>query len=190
MAIDLSRYTAKSETLISRLIPLFLRGNKMFKFLSAICSPIDKANENFQSWAKDMLIDAATTSQIIVLKWSLKAKLSKYFENEEDVFYINTYGRTNYTTVYENQTEQNLHPEADNIYMPEDTTDTSVAEDVQVVIRDKEEISSESNDLTVVAPVHNSSITDEQYIQKIKQCIEPYLAYDMEYQVVINGTNE
>lgn len=186
MAINIDRYTVNSKTLVGELVPYFLRGKKLMQFLAAICSPLDSVNKVFQQWCRNTLIDAATTSQIIVLKWSMKERLKQYFANENDDFQFYTYGRTDYTTVYEDQSEQKLHPEATNIYMPEDVSDISVADDAKVVIRDKSELSSESNDLTIIAPAHNSKISKEAYIKKIKQCFEPYLAYDMEYTIAIN----
>lgn len=187
MAINIDRYTVSSKTLVSELVPYFLRGTKLMQFLTAICSPLDSVNKVFQNWCRNTLVDAATTSQIIVLKWSMKERLKQYFVNENDEFQFYTYGRADYTTVYEDQSEQKLHSEAANIYMPEDVSDTSVTdEDAKVVIRDKNELSSESNDLTIVAPAHNSKISKDAYIKKIKQCFEPYLAYDMEYTIAIN----
>jgi hypothetical protein len=187
MAISVERYTVSSKTLVGQLVPFFLRGKKVLQFLAAISAPLDSVNSVFQKWCRDTLIDAATTSQIIVLKWSMKEKLKQYFTDENASFQFDTYGRTEYTTVYEDQSEQLLHSEATNIYMPEDVSDDSITdENAKVVIRDRIELSDEDNDLTIIAPVHNSKISDDEYIRKIKQCFEPYLAYDMEYTISIN----
>ena len=187
MAINIDRYTVSSKTLVGELMPYFLRGNKLVQFLAAICSPLDSVNKVFQKWCRSTLIEAATTSQIIVLKWSMKERLKQYFENEDDEFQFYTYGRSDYTTIYENQEEQYLHTETTKIYMTEDVSDTSVTDEKsRVIIRDKSELSAESNDLTIVAPAHNSNIGDSAYLKAIKQCFEPYLAYDMEYRIVIN----
>lgn len=185
--IDVSRYEASSKTLVGELMPFFLRGKKLMQFMSAICSPLDSVNKAYRSWCRNTLIEAATTAQIITLKWSMKERLKQYFANENDGFQFTTNGRSDYTTVYESQSEQILHTEAVNIYMPEDTSDDSVTtEENKVIIRDKEEISSEDTDLIIVAPAHNDNIDDDTYIKKIKQCFEPYLAYDMEYKIVIS----
>lgn len=187
MAINVKKYSVSSASLVGELIPFFMRGRRVLRFLTAICSPLDSVNAEFQKWCKSTLIDAAATSQIIVLKWSMKEKLKDYFIDANASFQFNTYGRSDYTTVYENQSEQNLHSSGTNIYMPENTSDNSIAdESSKVVIRNQSELKSESNDLTIVAPAHNSKISDEEYIMKIKQCIEPYLAYDMEYTISIN----
>lgn len=187
MAINIDRYTVSSKTLVGELMPYFLRGKKLMQFLAGICSPLDSVNKLFQQWCRNTLIEAATTSQIIVLKWSMKERLKQYFANENDGFQFDTYGRTDYTTVYEDQSEQNLHSEAANIYMPEDASDVSISdENAKVVIRDRNELSSENNDFTIIALAHNSKISNDAYIKKIKQCFEPYLAYDMEYAIIIN----
>lgn len=187
MAVNVQKYTVNSKTLVGRLVPFFLRGKKVMQFLAAISAPLDSVNSVFRKWCRETLVDAATTSQIIVLKWSMKEKLGQYFADENSNFQFDTYGRTEYTTVYEDQPEQLLHSEAINIYMPEDVSDASITdESAKVIIRDKSELSAESNDLTIIAPAHNSKISDDAYIRKIKQCFEPYLAYDMEYTITIN----
>lgn len=187
MAINVDRYSANSKTLLGELTPFFLRGKKFLRFMAAICAPLDNVNETFKQWCKEKLVDAATTSQIIVLKWSMREKLKQYFLNENDGFQFYTYGREEYTTIYENQSEQSLHSNDAQIYMPESVSDSTMPKGTEsVIIRDKSELRSESNDLTIIAPAHNSKISDEDYLMKIKQCFEPYLAYDMEYQVQIN----
>lgn len=190
MAVSVTRYTVNSKTLIGQLVPFFLRGKGIIKFLSAICSPLDDVNKMFQSWAHSTLIDAATTSQVIVLKWSLKNKLNTYLKNADDEFEFDTYDRSNYATLYENQSEQLDYPEVKNIYMPENTKDTLKEDVEQVIIRDKDEIVSESNEVLIIAPPHNSTIGDSQYLQKIRQCIEPYIIYDVEYKIVISKNSK
>lgn len=189
MAVSVQRYTVNSKTLIGQIVPFFLRGKGMTQFLSAICSPLDSVNKVFQKWARDTLIDAATTSQVIVLKWSLKNMLIDYFKNTNDEFEFDTYDRSNYATLYENQSEQLNYPEVKNIYMPENVKDTLKEGVEQVIIRNKDEIVSESNEVLIIAPPHNSTIGDNQYIQKIRQCLEPYIVYDVEYKIVISKSN-
>lgn len=191
MTINVDRYSADSKTLVCELTPFFLRGKKLLRILAAICAPLDTVNQAFQKWAMNTIVEAATTSQIIVLKWSMKNMLQQYFENENDEFVFYTYGRSDYTTVYETQAEQLFHQGAKKIYMPEDAKDDFVSyKDNRVVIRNREELKNESNDLFIVAPAHNHKISDESYAQKIRQCIEPYLAYDnIEYQITIKNNS-
>lgn len=187
MAINVQRYTADSKTLIGQIVPFFLHGKRMLRFLAAICSPLDSVNKTFRVWARSTLIEAATTSQVIVLKWSIKNKLSEYLLDINAEFEFNTYSRSDYATLYENQSEQQDYPEIKKIYMPENAADTSLSSDVaQIVIRNKNEIISESNEVLIIAPQHNSRISDEQYMKKIKQCVEPYLVYDVEYKIIIS----
>lgn len=191
MAVSVQKYVVDSKTLIGEVVPFFLRGKRVLQFLAAISSPLDDINKVFQTWARDTIIDTVTTSQAIVLKWSLKNKLIQYLATIEDEFAIDTYDRSNYATLYEDQSEQLDYPEVKNIYMPENIDDTSVGDDVaKVIIRNKDEIVSESNEVLIVAPPHNSKISDEQYIKKIKQCVEPCLIYDFEYKIVISKSNK
>lgn len=187
MAINLERYTVNSKTLIGQITPFFLRGKKLLRFLAAISTPLDSVNEAFLTWVRNTLVGAVTTSQVIVLKWSIKSRLKSYMLNVNDEFVFSTYERSNYTTLYENQSEQQNYPEVKQIYMPEDTSDSSVSDDSsKIIIRNREEIASESNEVMVIAPPHNSKISDEEYMRKIRQCIEPYLVYNVEYKIVIS----
>lgn len=190
MAVNVQRYTVDSRTLVGQIVPFFLRGKRMLQFLSAISSPLDSVNKVFQTWAQNTLIDAATTSQIIVLKWALKNKLVNYLKNTNDEFEFDTYDRSNYATLYENQSEQLDYPEVKKIYMPEDNQDKLDDGIAEVILRNKDEIVSESNEVLIIAPQHNSKISDNQYTKKIRQCIEPYIVYDVEYKIVISKSNK
>ena len=158
----------------------------MLQFLAAICSPLDSVNKVFQTWTQNSLIDAATTSQVIVLKWSIKNRLSKYLLDANAEFEFDTYDRSNYTTLYENQSEQQDYPEIKKIYMPENVSDNSLGEDTsKVIIKNKDEIVSETNEVLIIAPPHNSQISNSQYIKKIRQCVEPYFIYKIKYKITI-----
>lgn len=186
MAINVGRYKVSSKTLVGRITPFFLRGNKLTQLLAAICSPLDSVNNAFVKWVRETIINAATTSQVIVLKWSLENRLVKYIKGSGGGFVFDTYAIEGYTTLYEDNAEQLDYPEIKNIYMPEDPNDHSCDTVDTIVIRDKEEIESEENEIVIIAPPHNEKISDEQYIKKIKQCVEPYLVYDIKYNIVIS----
>mgnify|MGYP003181035372 CR=1 FL=1 len=193
MAVSVQKYTVNSKTLLGRLIPFFLRGKRMLQFLSAISSPLDDVNKAFQSWAYNTLVDAATTSQVIVLKWALKNKFGQYFYNEDDEFSIDTYARNDYATLYEDRIEMDGAPEhtIKQVYMPENNADTTLGgEEVKnkVILRDKNEIISESNEVLIAAPMCNKRITEEMYQKMIERYIEQQLVYDVEYKVVISKT--
>lgn len=188
MAVNVDRYSISSSTLIGQIMPFFIHGKRIMHFMAAICSPLDRVNKAFKDWAAKTLVDAATTSQVIVLKWSLKNKLSDYITDENSTFVFFTEGRSNYTTLCEDQHEQSNLTSIKQIYMPESVDDNSLGDDVdKVVLRNREEISDESNVITIVAPQHNSKVTDDEYIQKVKQCVEPYLAYGVDYKIVISS---
>ena len=76
--------------------------------------------------------------------------------------------------------------------MSESTEDQSFEayKSKRVVLRDKEELTSESNEILFIAPPHNSRITEEQYRKRIKQHIETYLVYDVEYRITISKSNK
>lgn len=183
MAVNTDKYIIESKTLVGELMPYFLRGKKFMLFMTAISSPLDSINKAFREWCRDAIISAVTTSQVIVLKWSMKERLKQYFQNENDDFSFLTPVQSDYITVYENQAEQTAHTDA-KAYMPEDTSDSTITdESALAIVRDRGELTLESNELTIVAPIHNSKITDDEYVKIIKQCFEPYLVSSIKYQV-------
>lgn len=192
MAVSVSAYKATSKVLVGKLVPFFVAGDKVLKFLSAIAKPLDTVNTAFLSWAKDTLIDAATTSQVIVLEWSMTQKLQKYFVDSAQSVSINTWGRSDYTTIVEDETERSnstTQTWLKDIYSPETQSDSKIPSSAeQIIVRDKWEITNEGTDIIVRLPKQKSSLSDEAYIKKAKQCIEPYLAYEMDYTIKINNS--
>lgn len=190
MAVNVDRYTVSSKTLVGQVVPFFLRGRRILRFLAAVCTPLDSVNKSFCEWARDTLVDAAMTSQVVVMKWGLKCKLGKYMLNSADDFYFDTYDRSNYATLYENNAEQDGAPEVKQIYMSENEGEKLGENVARVLIRDRDEITGEGNEILIAAPPHNGRVTDEEYERLIKQCLEKYLVYDVEYKIIISKNSK
>lgn len=186
MAIDVSKYKAESSKLIGMLLPYFLHGKRIMKFLAAIASPIDGDNVVFRNWVGEKIIDAVTTAQPIVLKWSLDARLNRYFKNANEHFWIIPYGFAHYLTIYEDEQEFQTTEEAAIWWLPEEDDDVSVTDKTQeIIVRDIGEVKRENDNFTVIAPPQNSRISEKEYVKRIRQVVEYYLTYKATYKVYI-----
>lgn len=190
MAINVDKYKVNSNKLVGMLLPYFLHGKKVMKFLMAIASPLDDDITVFRDWVRQRIIDVVTTSQPIVLKWSLDIRLSRYFKNSNDHFDIIPYGYAHYLTIYEDQTEFANTEDAHIWWLPDDVDDTSVSDKTQeIVIMEQGEVKRESDNFTVIAPPQNSKISRKEYLRRIRQVVEFYLTYKTTYKVYIRIDN-
>lgn len=184
MAVNVSKYRTFSSTLISMLLPFFLKGKKVVRFLSAIASPIDDVNLVFTQWARERIIDAVTTSQPLVLEWALNEHFRHYFKDVSDSFEIIPYGFDHYLAIYENQTELDNTEDADSSWMLDSLADTTeIDTTLQMVIMDKDEVKRENDNFIVVAPPIRNLLSDAEYTRRIKQVIENYLVYPVTYKI-------
>lgn len=190
MAINVDKYKVDSNKLVGMLLPYFLHGKKVMKFLMAIASPLDDDITVFRNWIKQQIIDVVTTSQPIVLKWSLDIRLSRYFKNNNDHFDIIPYGYAHYLTIYEDQAEFASTEDAYVWWLPDSTDDNAITDKTQeIVIMDQGEVKRESDNFTIIAPPQNSKISREEYLRRIRQVVEFYLTYKTTYKVYIKTDN-
>ena len=68
-------------------------------------------------------MDAVTTFQPIVLKWSLNTRFRQYFKDKNDSFDIIPYTYKHYLTIYEDQDEFASLEDPSILWEPEDTTE-------------------------------------------------------------------
>lgn len=81
-------YHINFDRLVNQLTPYFWRGRKTILFIQSILHPIQIINEKWKGWAEDRLIEAGTTSQIILLENYLNHCYMKYVSNKTDRFFI------------------------------------------------------------------------------------------------------
>ena len=187
MAVDVRKYNIESSSLIAMLLPFFVRGKKVVRFLSAIAAPLDDDNKNFVDWVVQRIIDSVTTSQPIVLRWSLDNRFGRYFKSSSDHFDIIPYGYAHYLTIFENQDELHDTTDAEDIWLTEDKDEkvSSITDNQKIVILDKNEVKRESDSFTVISPPINNLIDKERYQLEVKQVIERYLVYKTIYKIVV-----
>lgn len=188
MAVNVSKYRVLSSTLISMLLPFFLTGKRVIRFLSAIASPLDDVNLVFTEWVRERIIDAVTTSQPLVLEWALNEHFRHYFKEASDSFEIIPYGFDHYLAIYENQNELDNTEDSDKSWMLDDLGDTTeIDTSLQIIVMDNNEVKRENDNFIIVAPAVRSLISDTEYIRRIKQVVENYLVYPVTYKVHVKS---
>ena len=72
-------------------------------------------------------------------------------------------------------------------YVPEDKTEdvTSIVRDELAFAFEKSESKQKVDIVTIQAPQHVSTISDDEYIKLIKQIVETYRIYDIKYLIKI-----
>lgn len=192
------KYAIDNKKLLSRLMPFFVRGRKLFGVLLASISPIESVHQAWREWALARIIESVATSQPIVMRWHLKKMLSPYMANSEDEFEIVYSGATYYIIIFEDETEQVSRKNISNYWVFEDEQDEQDMTgrkidgvDINHIIytRDMGETGTDDLDaqLTIVAPSHISSVSDSNYKRFVKQCVEKYLVYEMDYEIKVIG---
>jgi hypothetical protein len=68
---------------VSRLIPSFLREPKFFHWMSALSFPLVYVNNQFKSFAETKKVEAAMSSQTMLLEGYLNDSFYSYFPNPE-----------------------------------------------------------------------------------------------------------
>lgn len=79
-----NRYHINFDRLANMLTPSYLRKRKYIMIMQAILSPLQAMNEEFVEYVTEHKIEAAMTSQVIMLEWYLNHKFSKYLVDQND----------------------------------------------------------------------------------------------------------
>jgi hypothetical protein len=71
-------YRINTDRLINQLVPHYLGGRRIILFLQSCLQPLNSLNESWKEWANEKRMEAAMTSQIILLEYYLNHKFNKY----------------------------------------------------------------------------------------------------------------
>lgn len=72
-------YRIDMEVLVNRLVPHYLGGRRLILLLQSLLKPLDTLNRQWKEWADTKRIEAAMTSQVIMMEYYLNRKFGKYF---------------------------------------------------------------------------------------------------------------
>ena len=71
-------YRINTDRLVNQLVPHYLGGRRAILFLQSCLQPLNSLNEKWKTWADEKRLEAAMTSQIILLEYYLNHKFNKY----------------------------------------------------------------------------------------------------------------
>lgn len=74
-------YRIHTDRLVNQLLPHYLGGRKLVLYLQSLLSPLNSLNLRWKKWADDKRIEAAMTSQVIMLEYFLNRKYQGYLLN-------------------------------------------------------------------------------------------------------------
>lgn len=75
-------YRINMDRLVNQLVPHYLGGRKLILYLQSLLQPLNSLNQTWKERADDMRIEAAMTSQVIMLEYFLNKKYKKYFADQ------------------------------------------------------------------------------------------------------------
>lgn len=88
------RYYINFDKVVNQLSPYYLSGRKLIMYLQALTKPLQDINLGFAEWAKETMIEATMTSQVIKFEWFLNRKFCKYFTDPSQLISIKNGNRT------------------------------------------------------------------------------------------------
>lgn len=75
-------YRIDTDRLVNRLIPHYLGGRRLVLYIQSLLKPLDTLNQTWKEWADEKRIEAAMTSQVIMLEYYLNRKYKKYLSDQ------------------------------------------------------------------------------------------------------------
>ena len=194
--LNTDKYAVDNQKLVSRLLPYFLRGKKILLFLLSIISPIESLHFNWRKWALAKTIEASASTQPVVFRWYLKKMLQPYMANPNDEFRIGVGEAEYYLYIFEDDADFNKYTNFGYYWLFENLADKNdivnrhidnAGEENWILIKERGENTDDTEAaVTISAPSHISTISDSDYVRMIKQCVEKYLVYDIQYEITIN----
>ena len=70
-------YRINTDRMVNQLVPHYLGGRKLILFLQALLQPLNSLNVKWKEWADEKRIEAAMTSQVIMMEYFLKTNMIK-----------------------------------------------------------------------------------------------------------------
>jgi len=177
-------YKISNSKIISRLLPFYMRGRKMYLFLEAVASPLINLHKSFLEWAYDMILRTKITSQTDVLIWYLNYKFNSHFYSANDSFAIDQ------EIEIENLMAFNYREIAFFKMVGVKIFDNDEVEDEHDISKPTRDFSkrNQTNVITIHAPKLkvDASYSEEQYAAEIMAIIDYYKTSFRKYVIEIN----
>ena len=137
--MDSRRFEIDNATVISKLLPYFIRGRKVILFLEAIAHPLVSIHNAFLEWGVEKQIECCVTSQKDVLLWYLTHVFKKYFVNTGEKFELSIREADGRIVAYEDHvgamTGCTLHFYAPAIFETKKYDNENYRKDISIVMR-------------------------------------------------------
>lgn len=178
----MSRYSINFDRLINMLVPHYLRNRRYVLFLQSLVSPLQKINEEFESFTKEKKIEASMTSQVILFTWYLNHKYSKYFVDSSDSIIIES--AVDIGVPVFRQSDPNQTPYT--VWHIDDNWDSvkGTDEEPPVFYYRQENIGINKASFTVSAPAIN--IPQEDFVPMLSNTIKMYKIAGKTFQIKIS----
>lgn len=185
--MDMLKYDIDNKRVVTRVLPFFVRGRWIVRFLVAIASPLISIHMLFKAWGLRRLIEASITSQPKSLTWYLNYIFREKFADPEDSFVIITDNSERGTVIW--YLNEQIYHEEYSPYLLEDENEENTEELRKMVTEDFDEADLSLADIQIIAPQINETedYTYEDYVNAIRVQVDKYIVCSVNYDVKIDG---
>lgn len=170
-------YRIDMERLVNRLVPHYLGGRRLILYLQSVLKPLDTLNKTWKEWADEKRIEAAMTSQVIMLEYYLNRKYNKYLLNKSRRIVISD-GDVNGVPLYWESNESN-GIDTMTLYQESEDGDT-----VKLRWKDEKLASSDVSFLVNCPAVNTQLITQDELTAMISYHVSRYKIAGKKFKVM------
>lgn len=181
------KYDIDNKRVITRVLPFFVRGKWVVRFLLAIASPLMSLHSSFKAWGLRKLIEASITSQPMSLVWYLNYLFRDKFADPDDSFTIITDNAEKGTVIW--YLNEQIYHEEYSPYLFENENESNPDNLLTMVTEDFDEVNLSMADIVIVAPqiTETEKYTYEDYKNAIRFNVDKYIVCSVNYDVEIEG---
>lgn len=169
-------YTVNTDKLVNRLVPHYLGGRRLVLFLQSCMQPLNSLAKQWKEWADEKILEASTTSQVILLEYYLNHKFNKYLSDKSQRIVISD-GTANGLPIYREGVET---PDHTSLYYEDEGAEQAT------VLRYKDEQTTTSDvSFAVSCPlVDPQLISEEEMTAMISSHVRKYCIAGKKFKVI------
>ena len=177
------RYGINFDKVVNQLVPHYLGGRKLILYIQAILKPLQNINDTFKYWAAETRIEAAMTSQVIKLEWFLNHKFSKYFQNANETFSIETAKHTGAELHWENTQASGVQHQVTRF----EGESGQIADNMILFHSDENEAIDNKSFIVYSPPIDTTKVTRADYIAMVAHQVDKYKIAGKTYSIKFNN---
>jgi hypothetical protein len=168
-------YQINTDKLVNQLVPHYLGGRRIILFLQSLLQPLKTLNQTWKEWADEKRIEAALTSQVIMMEYFLNRKFKKYFANASQQIVISD-GEINGTPMYWQSTNS-----IDDVIL----YNASEGKEATTFKWENEKLASSDYSFIVNCPAVNTSLVSEtEFTAMVSYYIEKYRIAGKTFKII------